>query len=64
MDPDGGPVNPVPHKVGKSTVQDDEVDEEVNTVYKIVSEEIPEEIPEEVKLPEKFFNTILYLIFY
>ena len=29
MDPDGGPVNPVPHKVGKSTVQEDEVDEEV-----------------------------------
>jgi len=24
FDPDGGPVNPVPHKVGKSTVQEDE----------------------------------------
>ena len=30
MDADGGPVNPVPHKVGKSTVQEDEIDEEVN----------------------------------
>jgi len=30
MDADGGPVNPVPHKVGKSTIQEDEIDEEVN----------------------------------
>tara|TARA_Y100000591_G_scaffold254766_1_gene226474 strand:- start:206 stop:814 length:609 start_codon:yes stop_codon:yes gene_type:complete len=30
MDPDGGPVNPVPHKVGKSTVQEDEVEEEID----------------------------------
>ena len=26
FDPDGGPVNPVPHKVGKSTVQEEEMD--------------------------------------
>ena len=30
MDPDGGPVNPVPHKVGKSTVQEEEIEEEIN----------------------------------
>ena len=32
MDADGGPVNPVPHKVGKSTVQEEkeEMDEELN----------------------------------
>ena len=32
FDPDGGPVNPVPHKVGKSTVQEEkeEVDEEID----------------------------------
>ena len=32
FDPDGGPVNPVPHKVGKSTVQEEkeEMDEEID----------------------------------
>jgi hypothetical protein len=29
-DPEGGPVNPVPHKVGKSTVQEEEIDEEID----------------------------------
>ena len=35
MDPDGGPVNPVPHKVGKSTVQEDEVEEEIDRIRKV-----------------------------
>ena len=30
MDKDGGPVNPVPHKVGQSTVQENEIEEEIN----------------------------------
>jgi hypothetical protein len=30
MDKDGGPVNPVPHKAGKSTVEEDAIDEEID----------------------------------
>ena len=30
FDKDGGPVNPVPHKVGKSTVEEEDIDEEID----------------------------------
>jgi hypothetical protein len=56
MDPDGGPVNPVPHKAGKSTVEENEVEENQIAEEEDVKEgqyEVEEELSLEELLSEE-----------
>lgn len=54
MDPEGGPVNPVPHKVGKTTVQEDDLEEEELDLDEILSElNLSEEDKEEMNEAEE-----------
>jgi len=61
MDPEGGPVNPVPHKAGKSTVQEDDLEEEFDLdemlseldLDESISEEVTEEIDEDLTEAEE-----------
>ena len=53
-DPEGGPVNPVPHKAGKSTVQEEEIEEEELDLDEIIADlDEDENVEEELSDKDK-----------